>query len=170
MIPVDAVVSKLERTWGIGRLPALVSPATLTRFRKARQMWGDAIAQSDLAEVQRLAPMITRAWYALESEAKGAGHAPLALEVWEARKSDGTVLAVVRDGFEASRVARDGRAVEVWTVQEVANMADHYAKSIGITKMMFPGAKVQKTVALGELWAEDYSTGDPISDALEDGT
>lgn len=169
IVPVDAVVSALEREWGIGRLPALVSPATLIKFKAAREMWGNALAGTDHHEVVRLAPMIVRAWRALAAEASANGHAPLAPEVWEARKPDGTILAVVRDGYEAVRVARDNRELEVWTMAEVAAMADHYAQSVGITKMAFPGARVDRTVKHGELWAEDFSAGSPLSDMLEDG-
>lgn len=157
IVPVDAVASELERAWGVGRLPALVSVETLKRFRAARSMWATAIVGSDLAEVRKLAPMMVRAWRALAVEATAAGHGHLNPEVWEAVRPDGIVLALVRDGFDAASIQRDGRAMEVWTMQEVANMAAHYSQSIGVVKLAFPGARATRTRYHDELFAEDWS-------------
>ena len=70
-----------------------------------------------------------------------AGCAPLAPEVWEASGPDG-VIAIVRTNPEAYAVTREGRAAEVWTLDEVARVISKFRDSIGEAKRVFPGARV----------------------------
>ena len=155
--PLDTLVAKLELAWGVGRLPALADGDMLLRFRKARLLLWTAIADRDLIEVQRLAPMMERAWRALVSHALENGHKPLSPLVWEARLDDGRVLAIVRTGAEASVVAKENRHMEVWSMAEVARVLSNQGL-VNVVKQEFPGARVVETRYRGDHWAEDFSS------------
>ena len=49
---------------------------------------------------------------------------------------------MVRTNPEAHAVVREGRAVEVWTLDEVARVIAAHRDTIGEAKRVFPGAEV----------------------------
>ncbi len=61
--------------------------------------------------------------------------------LWEVNGPDG-VIAVVRTNPEAHAAVREGRAVEVWTLDEVARVIASHRDTIGEAKRVFPGAEV----------------------------
>jgi hypothetical protein len=86
---------------------------------------------------------MTVAWKSLSQAAEAAGAADLAPEVWEAVTPDGVVLAVVRGDEDAGAVVREGRAVVVFTMSELATMVHHYREVVKV-KDVFPGATVER--------------------------
>lgn len=142
---LDAIAAKHERTWGIGRLPLLVSEATATRFAAALDMLAaDFPPAGQTWDAVRAS--IARGWAALDAEARSRGHEPLPPPVAEAEWEPGKVFAVAHDNHHRQalelRAKADGRKhYSVWTVAELAVLI----RSIPIVstiKDMFPGAEI----------------------------
>jgi hypothetical protein len=81
------------------------------------------------------------AWRAVDRAATEAGAQPVSPDVWEVAGDDGVVYAIVRTTDEAHALAADGRAREVWTLDEVARALQAFASASAI-KRAFPGAAV----------------------------
>lgn len=158
VIGVDQAWRDVEATWGAGRLPALVSDATRLSLRRGMDAWQTALTYGDADVVENLAPKIRAALVFMEREATTLGHAKLTPEVWETRREDGTVIAIVRTQAEASAVVRDGRALEVWTLEEIARVLPANVTNI---KKAFPGARVSRVVSRDEGFAQEWVTADP---------
>lgn len=142
---VDHVASEMERKWGVGRLRLLVTADLRERFDAQREKFNRAIWSHDLEAVSVHAPAMVRAWQALDREATECGCAELEPVVWEGRKPDGTVMAVVRTPAEAHAVTADGRHTEVWTLDELIRVATaNGAQIIGDVMKVFPGARVEE--------------------------
>lgn len=158
---VDAMASAMERKWGVGRLRLLVDAALRERFDRQAAKWNAAVWSNDLERVRAQAGGMTRAWQALDAAAHAGGAATLNPTVWEARMPDGRVFGFVRTLPEAHAVQRDNRAMEVWTVEEVARVlaALDPSQFIGAVKHEFPGARVERVRALPEGADLDYDLG-----------
>ncbi len=161
IIGLDEVARAAEATWGVGRLVRLVSDTTRLRFKRACELLDAAIGANDAADVQRQAAMMRRAWAAMDTEARAAGAATLDPVVWEALLPDGRVLAIVRTQAEAHAVARDNRAMVVWTMDEAARVLGTFS-FIDVVKAEFPGARVAKAVQRTEGFASDWLQDDPM--------
>jgi hypothetical protein len=161
---VDDVVVAMERKWGIGRLPMLVSDETRLRFRQASQMWHAAIESYEPERVQQCGAMMRRAWAALDQEAGQAGHKPLAPEVWEARLPDGSILCLVRTAAEAHLVAADRRDVKVMALDEAARLIAKGADIQTEILLNFPGAIAVPPRVLPPGYAEDWARDRLLTD------
>ena len=158
---VDAMASAMERKWGVGRLRLLVDAELRERFDRQATKWNVAVWSNDLERVRTQAGGMIRAWQALDAAAEASGAEPLKPTVWEARMPDGRVFAFVRTLPEAHAVQRDNRAMEVWTVEEVARIlaALDPTKMLGTVKREFPGARVERACTLTEGLDLDYDLG-----------
>lgn len=167
LIPVDRAFRDMETKWGTGRLETLVSPATLLSFRKGFALYSEAITNSDVAAVRRLAPKIVQALAAMDAEATAAGHEHLSPEVWETLLPDGRVLAIVRSNAGALAVGRqrEGRETVVYTMAEIARLLPEF-EQLNAVKVLVPGAKVTRLVRKEEGFAESFARTDPLHDLL----
>lgn len=154
----DHVAAEMERKWGVGRLPLLVDAEWRDRFVIQRRSLNDAIWKGDVANTRIQSAAMVRGWNKLDELATAAGHAPLDPVVWETVTPDGEVVAIVRTNAEAAAVTRSGRAMQVWTLDEIGKVIGHYAETAGAVKAHFPGAvvediriKVRPVAADGEL-------------------
>ena len=100
----------------------------------------------------------------MDAEALAAGCSPLAPVVWEALLEDGTVLAIVRTGAEASAVATQGRAVAVWSMEEVARVLGKLTMA-NMVKLEFPGARVEQVTRRTEGFAAEWASGRDTDDS-----
>jgi hypothetical protein len=167
---VDLLTDSLERKWGVGRLRLLVDDALRDRFDRQWRKWQAAYAAQDLDAIRAHSEAMRRAWNALDQAATAAGHTPMAPEVWETRMPDGTVLAIVRGPAEqhalaqAERQQGDGRAREVWSLDEIGRVVGAWdgRNWVDAVRAEFPGAKVE-ALRLTPRGAEfDWSRGDDI--------
>ena len=144
MTPLDQLTSALERRWGIGRLPLLVSP-------ELRARWDATLVacQNDDTPQQDKDAMLVRAWKALDAAATAAGAEHLPPGLWEVPDPvdpDG-VIVICRDELHAHterlRATHDGRHVLTYTLAEVANvMHAHRMPLAHAIKREWPGATV----------------------------
>lgn len=73
---LDRTASEMERIWGVGRLPTLVSPETAAKFAMAEQQCEEAIESGDVVAAAGKAAALERGWRALDQEARARGHKP----------------------------------------------------------------------------------------------
>lgn len=163
---VDQAAKTAEDAWGAGRLPLLVSDELRAKFmrqgarfeRVYAEAWSTAmLSRAQLDAVISAAGGMQRAWQALDKAARDAGHEPKSPDVWEAVLADGTVACIVRTNADASKVLRDGRALNVWTLEEVARAIDHLPEVVCATKIAFPGAQLmpERERAKGKTFFDD---------------
>ena len=138
---VDIDVVEMERKWGVGRLRLLVSDDLRARFDRQAEKFNRAVWDADVGDVRKHGNGMHRAWLALDEAATEVGAKPLDPVVWETRIGD-RVLAIVRTTAEAHAITGDGRAREVWTMEEIARVLVGSSQQIGEAKKVFPGCEV----------------------------
>lgn len=145
----DATAAQMEAKWGAGRLRLLVPPDLRERFDRQRYLLNQAVWHGDLEGVRREAQRMVRAWLAADRAAVAAGHAKLSPQVWEVALADGSVAAIVPDNASAAAVDVSGRAVSIYTLEEIARLLAGYP-GLAKAKWTFPGAtvvEVRRTVS-----------------------
>ena len=153
---VDHVAHEMEMKWGIDRLRLLVDDDLRARFDQQAEQFDEAILARDAKDVRKQGNAMRRAWQALDRAATDSDKPELAPEVWEFQGSDG-VIAIVRTSPEANAVAREDRAVEVWTLGEIAEVIANFRDTVGAVKRVFPGAKVTDVRPTGTLVGDELT-------------
>jgi hypothetical protein len=138
---VDEVAKTFEQRWGVGRLRLLVSDEMREKFDRQGRKLNEAIWTGDVQAAETHAPAMRRGWQALDAAATAAGAQPLSPAVWEVPLSGGCVAALVRSVAEVHQVAREGRYLQVWSVEEIARLIDAFPEVVR-AKEIFPGAEV----------------------------
>ena len=138
---VDHVAVEMENKWGVGRLRLLVDDDMRERFDRQAMLFNEAIITNDAKAVRRHGEGMRKAWQALDKYASDCRFCRIEPFAWEINGPDG-IIAVVRTNPEAYAVVREGRAVEVWTLDEVARIIAAHRDTIGEAKRVFPGAQV----------------------------
>ncbi len=138
---VDHVAAEMEKEWGVGRLRLLVDDDMRERFDRQAALLNEAVFTNDAKAVRRHGEGMRKAWQALGKYASDCRFCRIDPFAWEVNGPDG-VIAVVRTNPEAHAVVREGRAVEVWTLDEVARVIASHRDTIGEAKRVFPGAEV----------------------------
>lgn len=158
---VDERARECNRKWGHNRLPHLVPLDWLDKFRAQKRKWELAcfeccgsLMPDDRDRVRKQAEAMLRAFDKLEALAVEEGYLPTPPNEIEFELTDGTPVIVVRTRAELSQVNPAGRAVQVWSLEEVATILERFP-AICAAKNSFPGAEVvqMKTgkVVIGEL-------------------
>ena len=149
---VDHIAQRMEAKWGVDRLPMLVDAETRAKFYRQGERMRDALEACYSAKVitrdmldaaAKATGGMERAWAALDAKATQAGETPIDPDVWEAPLSDGSLVAIVQTNADASKVIRDGRLKNVWTMEEVARVIEMFPDFVRSIKETFPGATVQ---------------------------
>lgn len=145
---VDERARDCNRRWGHNRLAHLVPLDWLERFRSQKRKWETACFEcagspqpEDRATVRKHGEAMLRAFDKLEEIAVAAGHLPTAPAHWEFELSNGTPVILVRDRHEMGQVDAKGRAVQIWSLEEIAGIVEKFPALIA-TKDAFPGAEV----------------------------
>lgn len=144
---LDELVARIERRWGVDRLPRLVSEATRARFVQAEAMHRQA--SEDGQDITPLDAMMMRAWAALEAEAEAMQAEPVPAGLWEVQADEPLrgVIVVAHDEQHAQalrlRDKAENRRTEVWTKAEVARVLQAHTV-LGVAKTVFPGAEVRR--------------------------
>lgn len=140
----DALEVDLELKWGRDRLRLLVPTELREKFDRQRYLTSQARWHGQLDDVQREAKRMAMAWRTLDMVATESGAKVLDPAIWEVTLEDGTVATLVREPQMAARVLAEGRRINVYTLQEIANMISAFPDIVK-AKETFPGAKVEKT-------------------------
>jgi len=138
---VDHVAVEMENKWGVGRLRLLVGDDMRERFDRQAALFNEAVFTNDIGAVRRHGEGMRKAWQVLGNYASDCRFCRIDPTIWEINGPDG-IIAVVRTNPEAYAVVREGRAVEVWTLDELARVIAAHRGTIGEAKRVFPGAEV----------------------------
>jgi hypothetical protein len=140
----DALEVQLELKWGRDRLRLLVSTELREKFDRQRYLTSQARWTGNLEDVKREAARMAKAWTALDKAAEANGAEVLDPAIWEVCLEDGTVATIVREPQLANRILAEGRRINVYTLDEIANIISAFPE-IAMAKKEFPGATVTKT-------------------------
>ena len=154
--PFDRAMRDAERTWGIDRLPELVSPELAVKFGKAMAVLNEALDKGDPDVAAAAAANCVKGLAAMDAAARAAGHQPLKAEFWE-YEQDGFRFALIRDAAEWPAVAAERPGLTIYTLREVANALAASRDAVAAVKAAFPGAEIS---AIRER--------SPLSEELED--
>jgi hypothetical protein len=138
---VDALAIEMERKWGVDRLRLLVGPELREKFDRQRVKLNMAMQTGEVADVQRESQRTLNAWMALDRSAEAVGAKKLSPAVWEHPMSNGALVAIVRDSSDGHAVLAEGRAVQLWTLDEIVRVIEKFPE-IAKAKVVWPGAKV----------------------------
>jgi len=151
----DDEVNRLERKWGIDRLPWLVPVELRDRFYEQLDKLNSAIDATE--GVEHEVEVTLRGCAAIERAAIEGGAEPLTGEYIEGRMPDGTVLAITANGYEAGKVKQDNREMTVYTVDEVGVILEQWLKEkqakafVDGAKNVFSGAVVESVTKTAKL-------------------
>ena len=164
----DALEVELELKWGRDRLRLLVDTALREKFDRQRYLTSQARWTGTLDDVQREGKRMAAAWKALDKAATAAGAKVLDPSIWEVTLEDGTVATLVREPQLANRVLADGRRINVYTLEEIANMISAFPEIVK-AKREFAGATVTRTKS-SVIDPLDMPTGGKNSEGIFDAT
>lgn len=165
---LDEVASRMERKWGVGRLPRLVSIDLAERFYRQKGKLDDAITDEvtggSMANVEFEAGRMVNAWMALDAAAVAAGADPASGSYMTARLSDGRSLVVCVDleGMGHFLQQNPDRSAAVWTMDEVARVLEGFDLVLR-TKHLFEGAIVEEVRVKPEV---NWRRGDELPEEM----
>ena len=142
--PFDRVALDMERTWGIDRLPELVSPELAERFGRAMAHLNDCMNAQDPTATAAAAENCIKGLRALDADARRLGHQPVTPECWFVEQ-DGYRFGIIRDVSEWPPVAAAHPGVTLYTLKEVATalLAHRSAlPTIDAVKAAWPGTQI----------------------------
>ena len=145
--PLDGTASEMESTWGVDRLPSLVSPETAAKFGAAKAKLDQAIEAEDSQQVVRKATVLMRGWAAMAEEAIAAGHKPLEVEAWAWESEGGNAFMVCKSNAHAhALVERGDIGGRIYSLEEVCRIVEAVDKPglIGGVKDVFPDSTVSR--------------------------
>lgn len=145
---LDEVASQMERKWGVGRLPRLVSVYLAEKFlRQVEKLNAEIVeeATAGVANVEYEAGRMINAWMTLDAAAEAAGGDPASAKYLTARMSDGRSLVICSDPEGMGHYVRQNpdRSAAVWTMEEVVRVLEGF-DLVNRTKHLFDGAKVEE--------------------------
>lgn len=139
----------MERKWGVGRLPRLVSVDFAQRFDSQLHKLNDAIDKErgggSMANTEHEAGRMVNAWMALDAAAEAAGAEHASAKYLTARMGDGRSLVICSDLDGMGHFLRQNpdRAAAVWTMDEVASVLEGF-DLVNRTKHLFEGATIEE--------------------------
>ena len=163
---LDIVALQMEEKWGVDRLRLLVAQELREKFDRQRYLTNQAVWHGELEDVRRECRRMVKAWMALDRAAEAAGASRMAGGVWECAGASGAVYALVRHPSDARAVKADGRRLQVYTLEEIANLLDQFPALVKV-KDAFPGASVVRSrKIIGDPLEGIASSKAPLSDDI----
>lgn len=158
LAPFDEEVRRMERIWGVDRLPGLVSPEMAARWGTAMAQLNAAIEARDVADVTARVGVCLRGLAAMHAEAEAAGKPKSDPAIIELSDGDTFKFAILPDGrdWPALKAARPD--LLFFTGQEViaAMKAWHSAiPALEHIRKSFPDAQISKIKTKTEELVDD---------------
>lgn len=141
--PFDRAATQAEKTWGIDRLPELVSPQTAAKYGSAFAKLNAAINASNPEEVATRAAVCIRGLAAMDAEARAAGHQPIPSNFWM-YEQDGNTIIIAQDMRDWPLIEKMHPNVPIFSMREVFNALEKYGQTVVAVKQAFPGAEVKE--------------------------
>lgn len=159
--PFDRAMRKMDRRWGIDRLPELVTPTLSEKFGAAIAYMSDRIDNADPEGAAAAAANAIKGLQAMDAEALALGHKPVPAEVWIV-EVDGQQFGLVHEAGDWPTLQEAYPHLNLFSLREAAIAVQSYRDAgVAAAKDAFPGAQV---VAFNpNKPAVDYKNGgDPI--------
>lgn len=153
LAPFDEAVRQADRTWGVDRLPGLVSPAMAAKWGLAMEQLNAAIRSGDVAEITARVGVCLRGLKAMHDEADANGCQRSHPQTWEMSDGDKFKFAILRDGADWPALKAQRPDLLYFTEREVVNAMKAYHAAIPALesiKAHFPDAKLTKA-SIGEM-------------------
>lgn len=115
----DRAATQADRTWGIDRLPELVSPETAAKYGSAIAKLNAALVAFDPAEVAARAGVCMRGLAAMDAEARAAGHTPTPSAFWH-YEHEGRAMIIAQDVRDWPLIEAMHPGVQIHSLREVA--------------------------------------------------
>ena len=142
--PFDRAATQIERTWGIDRLPELVSPETAAKYGSAFAKLNAAINASDPGECAARAAVCIRGMAAMDAEARAAGHQPMPSNFWM-YEQEGNTIIIAQDMRDWPLIEKMHPNVPIFSLREVFNALEAYGQTVVAVKKNFPSAEIKET-------------------------
>ena len=142
--PFDRAARQADQTWGIDRLPELVSPQTAAKYGSALAKLNAAIAASDPDDCAARASVCIRGMAAMDAEARATGHTPMPSGFWM-HEQDGNQIIIAQDMRDWPLIEKLHPGVAIFSLREVANALEAYGQTVVAVKQHFPGAEVKSS-------------------------
>jgi hypothetical protein len=131
----------MDEKWGVNRLQTLVPAEWAEKFKRQARNFSLALESKDLDETRKHGASLERAYAKLDEMASAAGYVPGPAEQWEFETVEGLVI-LVKDSSRTGQVERNGRACQVWSLDEIASVIRNHPEIVK-AKLAFPGAVLE---------------------------
>lgn len=133
MGPLDAEARRMDRKWGIDRLPELVSIDMARKYGRAMAILNAAIDAEDVDACKAAAANCVRGLQAMDAEAEATGQPKADPTIWQF-DLDGFTFGIMRDerSWQAAQEANPG--LRLFTLREVGNALQAVAGELPAAK------------------------------------
>ncbi len=141
--PYDHACREAERTWGIDRLPELVTPELAARYGAAMAHLNDCINEGDASKVAAAAANCVKGLAAMDAEARRLGHSPAPADVLQF-VHEGVRYGIIRRVEDWPPIAAAYPDLTLVSLIEVGNALAAYRQApvAAAVHAAFPGAVV----------------------------
>ena len=140
--PFDRAARQADQTWGVDRLPELVSPDTASKYGFSVGKLNDAIRSEDAELTAQWSAVCIRGMAAMDAEARAAGHTPMPSGFWM-YEQDGNQIVIAREMRDWPLIEKMHPGVPIFSMREVFNALEAYGQTVVAVKEHFPGAEVK---------------------------
>jgi hypothetical protein len=152
--PFDRMATEIDRTWGIDRLPELVTPETAAKYGSALAKLNAAIEANNPEECATRANVCMRGLQAMDKEARALGHSPMPSNFWM-YEQDGNTIIIAQDMRDWPLIEKMHPGIAIFSLREVANALEAYGQTVVAVKQSFAGAEIKSTAPINRKDMED---------------
>ena len=144
--PLDEATRRMDRKWGVDRLPDLVSVSTAEKWGAALAKLNAAIQSGDTDATKARVEVCLRGLSAMDAEATAAGRQPANPQIWE-YEYEGLRFGLVQDidQWPAAQASRPD--LQIVGLREAAIALHAMRNSLPViaeVRKNFPGAEITK--------------------------
>lgn len=147
LAPYDEAVRQADKTWGVDRLPAIVSPETAAKWGTAMAQLNAAIETGDVDQITARVGVCLRGIDAMNAEAERTGKSKSNPEIIEFSDNEMFHFAILKDERDWPALKAQNPHIVYFTRPEVANAMKAYMNALPTleaVKEHFPNAKITK--------------------------
>ncbi len=152
--PFDRVATEMDRTWGIDRLPELVSPETAARYGSALAKLNAALEANNPEDCAARAAVCIRGMQSMDKEARALGHAPMPSGFWMYEQNGDTII-IAQDNRDWTLIEKIHPGIPIFSLREVANALEAYGQTVLEVKKAFAGSEVKSKSPISKEDMED---------------
>jgi hypothetical protein len=152
--PFDRVATEMDRTWGVDRLPELVSPETAGKYGSALAKLNAALDTGNQEDCAARAAVCIRGMQAMDREARAAGHTPMPSGFWM-HEQNGDTIIIAQDNRDWPLIEKMHPGIPIFSLREVANALEAYGNTVMAVKETFAGSEIKSNSPISRKDMED---------------